>query len=203
MTRTLIADADADCANSMAMFLSANGIETRAVYDGLAAVKTASEWRPATVVLDLYMPRLSGLEAAEALRAKFGREIQLVAYTAWANKEARERVAAAGFDTFVAKPSTPEDLLVLVSPELRATIERSMAVNARQIGLQMDLCLTYLDRAVRLGQDQLAREVARFVEERAHRIAERIVRQTLPGELREELQARLESLRRRFYGQDE
>ena len=203
MTRTLIADADADCANSMAMFLSANGIETRAVYDGLAAVKTASEWRPATVVLDLYMPRLSGLEAAQALRAKFGREIQLVAYTAWSNQEARERVAAAGFDTFVPKPSTPEDLLMLASPELRATIERSMAVNARQIGLQMDLCLTYLDRALRLGQDDLARQVARFVEERAHRIAERIVRQTLPGELREHLQARLESLRRRVYGQDE
>ncbi len=56
---------------------------------------------------------------------------------------------------------------------------------------------------MRLGQDQLAREVARVVEERAHRIAERIVRQTLPGELREQLQARLASLRRRIYGQDE
>lgn len=203
MTRTLIADADADCANSMAMFLSANGIETRAVYDGLAAVKTATEWRPATAILDLYMPRLSGLEAAQALRAKFGHDIQLVAYTAWSNQEARARVAAAGFDTYVAKPSTPEDLLMLVSPAVRAMIERSMAVNARQIGLQMDLCFTYLDRAVRLGQDQLGREVARFVEERAHRIAERIVRQTLPGELREELQGRLEALRRRIYGQDE
>ena len=203
MTRTLIADPDADCADSMAMFLSANGVEARAVYDGLSAVTTATQWRPSTVVLDLYMPRMSGLEAAGALRARFGREIQLVAYSAWPAGEARERALAAGFDAFIPKPSTPEDLLMLASPEVRATIERSMAVNARQIGLQLDLCEKYLEQAARVDERGIAGEVSRFVEERIHRMGERIARQTIPGEVREKLSAQLEALRRRLYRQEE
>ena len=203
MTRTLIADPDTDCADSIAMYLCANGIEARAVYDGLAAVKTATRWMPSSVVLDLYMPRMSGLAAAETLRAKFGREIQLVAYSAWAVAEAKERALAAGFDVFVPKPSTPEDLLMLVSPGVRTTIERSMEVNARQIALQLQLCETYLKRAARLPEPGIVREISHFVEERIRRIGERIGSQTVPGAVREGLEAQLEALRRKLYGQEE
>jgi CheY-like chemotaxis protein len=199
MTRALIADPDRDCADSMAMFLSANGVEARAVYDGLSAVATASEWKPASVVLDLYMPRLSGLDAANALRAKFGREIQLVAYTAWPPKKAKIRALEAGFDAFIAKPSTPEDLLVLVSPELRLTIERGMDAAARQLNLQMDLYDTYLEKAERMPERFLVRHVKLLVEERLQSIGDRILRQTIPGAVRDQLVDHLDALRKRLY----
>lgn len=152
------------------------------------------------MVLDLYMPRLSGLEAAGVLRARFGRTIQLVAYSAWPAGEARKRALEAGFDAFIPKPSTPEDLLMIVSPEVRATIERSMEVNARQIALQLDLCKSYLQQAVQMREREAVHMVSRLIEERIHSIGERIVRQTVPGDLRDELQANLESLRRGLYG---
>jgi len=202
MTRALIADPDRDCADSIAMFLAANGVEAHAVYDGLSAVAKAAEWKPASVVLDLYMPRLSGLEAANALRARFGREIQLVAYTAWPQKEAKARALEAGFDAFIAKPSTPEDLLVLVSPELRLTIESGMEVAARQLDLQMDLYDTYLDKAQNMPERFLVRPVKLLVEERLQTIGDRILRQTIPGAVRDRLVDHLEALRRGLYGND-
>ncbi|HXS53285.1 MAG TPA: response regulator [Usitatibacter sp.] len=199
MTRALIADPDRDCADSMAMFLAANGIEARAVYDGLSALTTACAWKPSSAVLDLYMPRLSGLKAAQALRAKFGREIQLVAYTAWPAREAKARALEAGFDAFITKPSTPEDLLMLVSPEVRLTIERGMEVAARQLHLQMTLYGTYLDKAESMPERFFARDVKRLVEERLQRLSDRIQRQTIPGEVRDGLIDQLEALRRRLY----
>jgi len=199
MTRALIADPDRDCADSIAMFLAANGVEARAVYDGLSAVATASSWKPSSVVLDLYMPRLSGLEAAHALRAKFGREIQLIAYTAWPQRESRTRALEAGFDAFIAKPSTPEDLLMLVSPELRLTIERGMDVAASQLSLQMDLYGIYVEKAEEIPERFLVREVKVLVEERLRGINDRIFRQTIPGELRDQLVDQLEALRGRLH----
>lgn len=199
MTRALIADPDRDCADSMAMFLAANGVEARAVYDGISALDTATAWKPTSVVLDLYMPRLSGLEAAHALREKFGRGIQLVAYSAWPAKEARARALEAGFDAFIAKPSTPEDLLMLVSPELRLTIERGMEVAARQLSLQMDLYGTYLAKADDMPERFLVRQVKLLVEQRLQVINERILRQTIPGEVRDQLMEQLEALRARLY----
>jgi response regulator RpfG family c-di-GMP phosphodiesterase len=69
--------------------------------------------------MDVRMPDVSGIEAAETVREKeraTGAHIPIVALTAYAMKEDRDRCLRAGMDDYVSKPVRAEELL--------ATIER-------------------------------------------------------------------------------
>ncbi len=66
------------------------------------------------VLMDVRMPDLSGLEAAEAVREKekaTGAHIPIIALTAYAMREDRERCLRAGMDDYVSKPVRAEELL--------------------------------------------------------------------------------------------
>jgi PAS domain S-box-containing protein len=66
------------------------------------------------VLMDVRMPDVSGLEAAEAIREKekaTGAHIPIIALTAYAMKEDRERCLKAGMDDYVSKPVRAEELL--------------------------------------------------------------------------------------------
>jgi CheY-like chemotaxis protein len=65
--------------------------------------------RPDVVVCDLGLPRMNGYEVARALRAapELGRPL-LIALSGYAGPEDIAKAKAAGFDAFLAKPSSPE-----------------------------------------------------------------------------------------------
>ncbi|KAB2928102.1 MAG: transporter substrate-binding domain-containing protein [Dechloromonas sp.] len=60
------------------------------------------------ILMDLQMPRLGGIEAAERLRAMAGFSTPIIAMTANAFSDDRARCQAAGMVDFVAKPVQPE-----------------------------------------------------------------------------------------------
>ena len=82
--------------------------------DGEEALEVARRERPRVVVLDLMLPRKSGLAVLEELRrdAAYGQP-RVVVITAWGD-ETRERVLAAGADAFLSKPFEPTELRRLV-----------------------------------------------------------------------------------------
>jgi CheY-like chemotaxis protein len=82
--------------------------------DGVAALELAREVDPDVVILDLMLPRLSGLEVLARLNEdeRF-KDVPVLVITAW--NETREDVLAAGADDFVAKPFDPEDLKAAVN----------------------------------------------------------------------------------------
>ena len=65
---------------------------------------------PDVIVLDIAMPRLNGYETARRIRAQPGTHIILVALTAWAMDDHKQRALDAGFDFHFEKPLSPEDL---------------------------------------------------------------------------------------------
>jgi CheY-like chemotaxis protein len=84
-------------------------------YDGLAAVRAASECQPRVAVLDIGMPGANGFEVARTLRERYGREPRLIALTGWGQESDRRRALEAGFDYHLTKPVEPaalHDLLV-------------------------------------------------------------------------------------------
>jgi CheY-like chemotaxis protein len=123
--RVLVVDDNRDSAESLAVLLQLNGHEARAVYDGPNAVKTGAAFRPEIVVLDLGMPKMSGYEAARAIRGQeWGKGIYLIALTGWGQESDRRRTQAAGFDAHLTKPLNYEALTkilqqtpVIVTPE--------------------------------------------------------------------------------------
>ncbi len=115
-TVVLVADDNADCANSLAWCLDGDGYRTLVAYDGIQAVEAALADRPSVAILDLGMPRLDGYGAARAIRAALGDRVLLIAHTAWGDDAARQSSNDAGFDHHVLKSEGLETLLALLSP---------------------------------------------------------------------------------------
>jgi DNA-binding response OmpR family regulator len=82
--------------------------------DGIIALELARELEPDIVILDLMLPRLSGLEVLAQMNAdEHLKGVPVLVITAW--NETREDVLAAGADDFVTKPFDPEELRVAVN----------------------------------------------------------------------------------------
>ena len=77
--------------------------------DGETAVQLATELKPDLVVMDVKMPQLDGISAAERLAKNHIAPVVLL--TAFSQKELVERASEAGAMAYVVKPFTPNDLL--------------------------------------------------------------------------------------------
>ena len=80
--------------------------------DGESAVALVEEHRPDLVVLDVKMPRLDGISAAERIAA--ARIAPVVMLTAFSQRELVERARAAGAMAYLVKPFGKADLLPAV-----------------------------------------------------------------------------------------
>ncbi|MGH3990503.1 MAG: response regulator, partial [Pseudonocardiaceae bacterium] len=77
--------------------------------DGEQAVALAEEHRPDLVVMDVKMPRLDGISAAE--RVASARIAPVVMLTAFSQRELVDRAREAGAMAYLVKPFTKADLL--------------------------------------------------------------------------------------------
>jgi len=94
------------------------GHKVRSVGDGRQAVEAAAEDRFDLILMDMQMPEMDGLEAARKLR-QAGCSLPIVALTANALHEDRERCREAGMDGYVPKPFTPDGLFAEMARVIR------------------------------------------------------------------------------------
>jgi len=125
--RIIVADDNADYAESTAIILRMEGHEVHTAYDGMQTVELADSLRPEVVLLDIGLPKLNGYEAARRIRAMDGMEnALLVAISGWGQRRDRELAQAAGFDQHLVKPVDP-DVLVQLIARRRAAAQASAA----------------------------------------------------------------------------
>ncbi len=79
--------------------------------DGEQAVAMAADLKPDVIVMDIKMPKMDGITAAEKIQEL---RIPVVLLTAFSQKELVERATEAGAMAYVVKPFTPNDLLPAV-----------------------------------------------------------------------------------------
>src|SRR3954466_14073159 len=77
--------------------------------DGEAAVTLAEQHRPDLVVLDVKMPRLDGISAAQRIAAQ--RIAPIVILTAFSQRDLVDRASKAGAMAYLVKPFTKNDLV--------------------------------------------------------------------------------------------
>ena len=107
--RVLIADDEALNRVVVQSFLEASGLVVDAAEDGEQALELAAANDYSLILMDVQMPRLNGLDAARRLRALPGYgATPILAMTANAFVEDKERCVAAGMNDFVAKPFNPD-----------------------------------------------------------------------------------------------
>jgi response regulator NasT len=80
--------------------------------DGETAVALAKELKPDLIVMDVKMPKLDGISAAEQINKEHIAPVVLL--TAFSQKELVERATEAGALAYVVKPFTPNDLIPAV-----------------------------------------------------------------------------------------
>ena len=125
--RILVADDAPSTRMLLVAMLKKLGHEIVAVEDGVRALDEIRENRYDVVALDVQMPHMNGIECAQEIRM-LPKSLQprlLIALTAQTFEEDRKRAAEAGFDCFLAKPFTAQDLtdalagkLASITPEL-------------------------------------------------------------------------------------
>ena len=104
--------------------LEFRGFEVVECDDGEPTVALAKAHKPVLVLMDIELPKVDGITAFERLRADpETKSIPVVAVTASVTPSQRERVEAAGFDGYIAKPIEVETF----APTIERIIARAGA----------------------------------------------------------------------------
>jgi PAS domain S-box-containing protein len=119
----LIADDNRDSTQSLAVLLGLEGYRVVTAFDGLEAIEKVAVTRPDVVILDIGMPKMNGLEAAQRIRAMpNGDRITLVALTGWGQEADRQRTQECGFDHHLVKPLDLRELSAIMSTRAPAQV---------------------------------------------------------------------------------
>jgi len=74
-------------------------------------VARAMEFRPDLILMDLQLPGIDGTQAMRMIKGSpIGSDVPVVALTAFAMSEDRERALRSGFDGYLSKPISVRDL---------------------------------------------------------------------------------------------
>ncbi|MGP4000042.1 response regulator transcription factor [Streptomyces sp. 8N706] len=124
--RVLVVDDESALADLLSMALRYEGWEVRSAGDGTGALRTAREFRPDAVVLDIMLPDLDGLTVLARLRQDRP-DVPVLFLTAKDAVEDRITGLTAGGDDYVTKPFSLEEVVA----RLRGLLRRSGAAAAR------------------------------------------------------------------------
>lgn len=135
--KILSADDDKDLLALIAFTLSQAGYLVIKASDGIAAVEAFEAESPDLVILDINMPRASGFQACEAIRAKS--RVPVMMLTVRGEEEDLVRALELGADDYLTKPFSPRTLLARVKALLRrAGMENSTPLAAGRVQLEME-----------------------------------------------------------------
>jgi len=119
--KILIVDDEPNIVISLEFLMKKEGFEVAVAVDGEDALSKVDSFRPDLVLLDVMMPKKSGFEVCESLRAdpdKAG--LLVVMLTAKGRETEVAKGLAIGADAYVTKPFSTKDLVVKVREMLGA-----------------------------------------------------------------------------------
>lgn len=100
-------------------YLTAHGFATESVFDGAAAVRSVFQNPPDIVVLDLNLPRLSGLDVARTITSQS--KVPIIVTTARGEEDDRLEGFLSGVDDYLVKPVSLPELVLRITAILRRT----------------------------------------------------------------------------------
>jgi DNA-binding response OmpR family regulator len=175
--RVIVVEDDPLQAESLAFILRQEGYEVELASTGAEALAVArSQPAPDTVLLDVALPDLSGIEVARRLRA--GSSVPIIMLTARRNEIDKITGLDAGADDYVTKPFSHGELLARIRAQIRRNPAATPGADGHGVysvgGLRIDTGMRRLTRDGRVI-DVSAREfdILRLLAEAAGRVVER------------------------------
>ena len=113
--RILVVEDQEDNRRIIRDLLMSAGYELIEATDGAAGVRLAEAERPDLILMDIQLPKISGLDATRELRVDpKTAHIPIVAITSFALSGDSEKAKDAGATAYLAKPYSPRELLQLI-----------------------------------------------------------------------------------------
>jgi len=110
--KVLIADDEQNIVISLEFLLKREGFEVFVARDGEAALQMMADRRPDLVLLDVMMPKRSGYEVCQQIRANSDwRGVKVIMLTAKGREIEVAKGMALGADAYVTKPFSTKDLV--------------------------------------------------------------------------------------------
>ncbi|QEH92420.1 response regulator transcription factor [Dermacoccus abyssi] len=157
--RVLVVDDESNLSELLSMALRYEGWEIKSAATGNAAVKTAKEFKPDAVVLDMMLPDFDGLEVLRRMRDE---DPTLPVLFLTARDAVEDRVAGltAGGDDYVTKPFSLEEVVARV----RALLRRSVQLQEEESSLLRvgDLTLDEDSHEVMRGDEEITLTATEF-----------------------------------------
>jgi len=124
--KILIVEDDPRSLKMIRMILRPYGYSLLEATDGEEALKVARSDKPDLIIMDLRLPKVSGLEVTRQLRQMSDfNHIAIIAITAYAMKGDKEKAISAGCDAYLAKPINTRELPKVVTEMLLQRKENS------------------------------------------------------------------------------
>jgi len=121
MAQVLIVEDEPDVLLLLENRVRAAGHDVESATDGETAMDILEERRPAVIVLDWMMPRVSGIEVLERLRADDPEHaVKVLMLTAKSQQTDIDRAYAAGADDYIVKPFSSRDLIERIAALVEA-----------------------------------------------------------------------------------
>jgi CheY-like chemotaxis protein len=119
-SKILIADDNHQNCELLDAYLADEGYQIEMVYDGQQALDTVARFQPDLILLDIMMPKVSGYEICERLKANSKtRDIAVIMITALAEMGDIEKAVNAGANDFLTKPVNKLELTTRVKTLLQ------------------------------------------------------------------------------------
>jgi two-component system, OmpR family, response regulator BaeR len=136
----LIVEDEPDIREGLVGYLEQAGFRTTHATDGLAALEAFFHGKPDLVLLDLMLPRLSGLEVLRTIRDSDGaaNKTPVIALTAKTDQRDRLHGFELGADDYIPKPFWPLEVVARVQAVLRRTPKTEAVIEGLH-GLKLDL----------------------------------------------------------------
>jgi DNA-binding response OmpR family regulator len=152
----LVIDDDDSLRDTICLMLEKEGFKAVQVADGAAGLEQASALKPNLILVDLRMPRLSGVEVCKRIRAS-GSRVPVIVLSAVGDEIDKVLLLEIGADDYVVKPFGTRELLARIRALLRRTsAEPASALSFSDVEVDLD------QRTVRRGQDEVRMTRAEF-----------------------------------------
>lgn len=110
--RVLIAEDEANIAESLSFILGREGHEVLAVADGAAALRQLHGELPDLLILDVMLPGLNGFEVLKAIKSDPRlKSLPVIVLTAKTQPQDRELAEAIGVSAYLTKPFSNRDIV--------------------------------------------------------------------------------------------
>jgi DNA-binding response OmpR family regulator len=113
--RILIVDDEPNIVISLEYLMKKEGFDVAVATDGEAALLKASEFVPDLILLDVMMPKKSGFEVCQALRADaMLAGVKIIMLTAKGRETEVAKGLALGADAYITKPFSTKELVIQI-----------------------------------------------------------------------------------------